>query len=71
MEITFRRDCLKGMSFEVLGVWAEDNSLGLAINIPPLVIEKARSHLNKNETIPNPNEGMKRDSTSPPETLRL
>jgi hypothetical protein len=33
---------LKGpeMPFEVLGVWAEGNPLGLAINIPPVVIER-------------------------------
>jgi hypothetical protein len=27
------------MPFKVLGVWAEDNPLGLAINVPPVVIE--------------------------------
>jgi hypothetical protein len=63
---------LKGpkMPFEVPGIWAKDNPPGLAINIPPVVIEKARSHPSKNETIPNPDEGMKRDISSPPETLK-
>jgi hypothetical protein len=28
------------MPFKVLGVWAEDNLLGLAINVPPVVTEK-------------------------------
>jgi hypothetical protein len=27
------------MPFKVLGVWAEHNALGLAVNIPPVVIE--------------------------------
>jgi hypothetical protein len=27
------------MPFKVLGVWAEDNPPGLAVNIPPVVIE--------------------------------
>jgi hypothetical protein len=27
------------MPFKVPGVWAEDNPLGLAANIPPVVIE--------------------------------
>jgi hypothetical protein len=43
MEITFRRGCLKGareMPFEVPGVWVEDNPPGLAVNIPPGVIER-------------------------------
>jgi hypothetical protein len=32
---------LKGpeMPFKVLGVWVEDSPLGLAINIPPVVIQ--------------------------------
>jgi hypothetical protein len=59
------------MPFKVPGVWAKDSPPGLAINIPPVVIEKARSHPSKNETIPNPDEGMKRDISSPPETLKL
>jgi hypothetical protein len=50
---------------------AEDNPPGLAINIPPVVIEKARSHPNKNEAIPNPAEGTRRDISSLPETLKL
>jgi hypothetical protein len=73
MEITFRRDALRGpeILFEVPGVWAEDRPLGLAISILSMVVEKARSQPSKNETIPNPNEGTKRDISSPPETLKL
>jgi hypothetical protein len=59
------------MPFKVPGVKAEDNPPGLAINIPPVVIEKARSQLSKSETIPNPDGGTKRDISSPPETLKL
>jgi hypothetical protein len=41
-------------------VWAEDNPLGLAVNIPPVVIEiKPGVTPKKGETIPNPNEGMR------------
>jgi hypothetical protein len=64
---------LKGpeMPFEVPGVLVEDYPLGLAINIPLVVIEKAGSHSSKNKTIPNPDEGTKSDISSPPETLKL
>jgi hypothetical protein len=57
------------MPFKVPGVWAEDNPPGLAASIPPMVIEKAWSHPSKNETISNPNEVMRRNISSPPETL--
>jgi hypothetical protein len=68
-----KETALKGpeMPFEVPGVWAEDNPPGLAINIPPVVIEKVRSHPSKNETIPNSDEGTRKDISSPPETLEL
>jgi hypothetical protein len=54
MEIIFSRDCLKGAR-DAFKVWTEDNPLGLAINIPPVVIEiKARSHSNRVKQYPIP-----------------
>jgi hypothetical protein len=62
---------LKGpeMPFKILGIWTKDNPLGLAVNIPPMVIEIKPGVTPIRVTIPNPNEGTRRDISSPLETL--
>jgi hypothetical protein len=59
------------MPFKVPGVWAEENPLGLAVNIPPVVIDVKPGVTPVSEAIPNPDEGMRRDILSPPGTLKL